>query len=158
MYRLRPRRASKALGLSAAAVAATLSLAVAEAPSASAYLNTTPNIGLFTDYTGGCNGPFNIGVSVSGATNVSPYSWRDITVELWGADSWPNPDDFLQRWSTQTFDPTGTTLHYHLERCVPLSTLDEDYGTDDVYARVTIRDRYTGYTEVVQSPEIHANF
>ncbi|HEY7008900.1 MAG TPA: hypothetical protein VH395_08170 [Jatrophihabitantaceae bacterium] len=142
----------------AAALALTLPIAIGHASSADAAINTTPHIGLFTDADGGCNGPFNIGVSVSGATDVSPYSWRDITVELWGADSWPNPDDFLQRWSTETFAPTITTLHYRLERCVPLSTLDEDWGEDDVYARVTIRDRATGYTEVVESPEIHGHF
>ena len=158
MSRTRSRQVAKPVGRLAAAVAMALSLAVGQASSAAAAINTTPHIGLFIDAEGGCNGPFNIGVSVTGATDVAPYSWRDITVELWGADSWPNPDDFLQRWSTQTFDPTLGTLYYRLDRCVALSTLDEDYGQDDVYARVTIRDQVTGYTQVVESPEIHGNF
>ncbi|HSV72867.1 MAG TPA: hypothetical protein VLH79_03815 [Chthonomonadales bacterium] len=67
---------------------------------------------------------------------------------LWGEDlgMWLNPDDFLYSYPSRHFpDATPTNPESaSFEVTLGLSLLDEDWGTDEVYGLLTLKNLYTG--------------
>jgi hypothetical protein len=138
--------------LAVAALAATLALAGASGAEAA----TNAHLGLFSGDNGVC--PTNrIGVAVSGFTDIPHPQGMNVVVELWGSDTFS--DDFLERESPEVMNfpmPQGGT--YLVQRCVLNSTLDEDWGEDEVYAKVFITDRATNQTIGLRTNEISHSF
>jgi hypothetical protein len=151
MFR-RTRSWQRALRMIAAA-GAGLVLVLAGASTAQAA--NTARLGLFVDSDGGCGGLDRIGVQVFGTLDpIFPNGVR-ITVELWGADTFS--DDFRERW---TFEELAfpNPPNYTVQRCVQLSTLDEDLGQDEVYAKVFVNNRGSGGRVSLRTQEISASF
>jgi len=71
---------------------------------------------------------------VSGDVDGSYPSGFRAVVSLWGDD--PSYDDKLLEPVVETFGSWATGYWVYL--CVDSSTLDEDWGEDEVYARVSI--------------------
>lgn len=67
---------------------------------------------------------------------------------LWGEDlgNWLNPDDFLISYASKCFpDLTPTSPEdVVFDITVGVSLLDEDWGTDEVYGLLTLKNLYTG--------------
>ena len=67
---------------------------------------------------------------------------------LWGEDlgMWLNPDDFLYCYNSKYF-PDATPTNPEMvtfDVTVGTSLLDEDYGTDEIYGLLTLKNLYTG--------------
>lgn len=118
---------------SASAATATLSIA---------YAGCVNSYGQHFDYT----------MRVRGTT--ANYQTMRVEVRLWGEDTWS--DDFLGGPYVQSYPYGGS---YLIDFCVNRSTLDEDWGQDEVYAGVRVFDRATGkQTESVESNRIYDHF
>src|SRR4051812_14294286 len=85
---------------------------------------------------------------VQGTTRYYDASHR-VEVRLWGDDTWS--DDFL----------AGPFVHYYgfgnfysIDMCANSSTLNEDWGEDEVYAGVRVYDSSGHQTEAVESNRI----
>ena len=138
-------------------VAATAALAVAFSVAPAAAASTTGHLSTFT---GGCTGNF-IGLTIAGDTVHAYSTARSFKVELWGAD--PVFDDFLASFvqKASVVTPIPANAGYIKLLCVSPNTLDEDDGTDDVYAKVFFYDSANAAGPVVESVrtnQIHANF
>jgi hypothetical protein len=115
----------------------------------------TARLSLFVDSEGGCNGLNRIGVQVNGTLNPTFPNGVRITVELWGSDTFS--DDFLERWTVKEL-PFPNPASYFVERCVLFSTLDEDIGQDEVYAKVFVDNRGPGGRVSLRTQEISTSF
>ena len=124
-----------------AAVVASLILATVGASTASA---AAANLTLAPTAT-----PNQFRVTVSGY--VSSYYPRgvDIAVRLWGEDEWS--DDLLVGPVTGTMDGDFLPGPFTISFTVSGSTLNEDWGRDELYAGVRIYNRSTG--QQVQTAE-----
>ena len=71
-----------------------------------------------------------------------------LNANLWGEDlgNWLNPDDFIFSYATKIFpDATPTAIEdVTFEAVLGNSLLNEDWGTDEVYAQLTLKNLYTG--------------
>src|SRR5438045_3926230 len=67
------------------------------------------------------------------------YPSMRVEVRLWGEDTWS--DDFLGGPFVQSYPFGGS---YVIDFCVNSSTLDEDWGRDEVYAGVRVFNAATG--------------
>jgi len=69
---------------------------------------------------------------------------------LWGEDlgMWLNPDDFLFSYGSKVFPDATPTAREKVafDVTVGVSLLDEDWGTDEVYGLLTLRNLYTNAT------------
>lgn len=67
---------------------------------------------------------------------------------LWGQDlgMWLNPDDFLYSYGSKHFpDATPTSPeNVVFDVTVGVGLLNEDWGTDEVYGLLTLKNLYTG--------------
>ena len=81
---------------------------------------------------------------------------------LWGEDlgNWLNPDDFLYSYGSKYFpDATPASPEsVSFDVTVGVSLLDEDWGTDEVYGLLTLRNLYTGNTVKRKTNVITRNF
>jgi hypothetical protein len=146
--RLVPRLASFA----AAAALAAVALAGPGAATATAATATLTNLYLGCDNAYGTH--FDHTLRVEGTTNYYSYGMR-VEVRLWGDDS--SYDDFLVGPVVHYYD--GWQTWYSIEVCANASTLDEDWGQDEIYAGVRVYDRSTGYLrEKVESNRIYDYF
>jgi hypothetical protein len=95
---------------------------------------------------------FDYTMRVRGTT--ANYLQRRVEVRLWGEDTWS--DDFLGGPYVLS-TPFGG--FYQVDFCVNSSTLDEDWGEDDIYAGVRVFNAATGrQTESVESNRIRGYF
>ncbi len=85
-----------------------------------------------------------------------------MNCSLWGEDlgNWLNPDDFLYSYGTKYFpDATPTSPEsVSFEAVIGTSLLDEDFGTDEVYGLLTLKNLYTGVTVKKKSNVISRSF
>ena len=80
-----------------------------------------------------------------------------IVVRIWGDDS--SSDDLLVGPVQQNFGQGFSGTHVLVDLCVNKSTLNEDIGTDEIYAGVRVFSHPSGaQTEVVESNRIVDNF
>jgi hypothetical protein len=83
---------------------------------------------------------------------------------LWGEDlgigNWLNPDDFIFSYGSKFFpDATPTASETAtFDATLGTSLLDEDWGTDEVYGLVTLRNLYTNNTVKRKTNVIVRNF
>ena len=120
------------LGLSGFGGAATASAADATLSIYAAGGNTCqdPATGRILDYL----------VEVHGQVNsYYPFGYR-VRLDLWGDDQWDDDHQYGPVYTTYRFAPT----HYDVLFCVDGSTLDEDWGEDEIYAKVLFQDLATG--------------
>ena len=118
---------------SASAATATLSIA---------YAGCVNSYGQQFDYT----------MRVRGTT--ANYPGMRVEVRLWGEDTWS--DDLLGGPYVQSYPFGGS---YLIDFCVNRSTLDEDWGRDEIYAGVRVFNRATGkQTETVESNRLYDYF
>ena len=117
---------------SASAATATLSLA---------YTGCTNAYGQHFDYT----------MRVRGTTNLT--SRMRVEVRLWGEDTWS--DDLLSGPHRQAYDFGG---FYSVDFCVNRSTLDEDWGRDELYAGVRVYNSVGRQVESVESNRLYDHF
>jgi hypothetical protein len=90
---------------------------------------------------------------VEGVTRYNPSEMR-VEVRLWGDDQWS--DDFLSGPYVYTSEETGG---YSLLICVNGSTLNEDWGQDEIYASIRVYDPWTGRQfDSGESNRIHGYF
>ena len=119
---------------SAAAATATLSIP---------YTGCQGSNGTWYDYT----------LRVQGTTGYHPNGIR-VEVRLWGSD--PSYDDALAGPYSNSYDWSGG---YSIDFCANRSTLDEDWGQDEIYAGVRVYDRRTNQLkEKVESNMIRDHF
>jgi hypothetical protein len=76
---------------------------------------------------------------------------------LWGQDLgwWLNPDDYLYSYASTYFSEPDSPQGASFEATLGLSLLNEDWGTDEVYGKLTLRNLYndrrvTAKTNVVR--------
>lgn len=86
----------------------------------------------------------------------TPYERREMEqglkfvlhCTLWGEDlgMWLNPDDYLYGYGSKHFpDATPTSPEMvNFDVTVGLGLLDEDWGTDEVYGLLKLKNLYTG--------------
>jgi hypothetical protein len=80
-----------------------------------------------------------------------------IVVRIWGDD--PSSDDLLVGPVQQNFSEVTSGQHVLVDLCVNKSTLNEDIGTDEIYAGVRVFSHPSGaQTEVVESNRIVDDF
>ena len=92
-------------------------------------------------------------VRVQGTTRYNPSDMR-VEVRLWGDDQWS--DDFLSGPYLYVSEETG---FYSVDMCVNSSTLNEDWGQDEIYASVRVYDPATGRQfDSGESNRIHGYF
>ena len=145
--RITPRLARSA-AVAALAAAALVVPGAATAAAATATL-TIP----YTGCQGGDGRWYDYVMRVQGTTGYHPDGMR-VEARLWGDDEWY--DDFLSGPHVQYYAWSG---HYSIDFCVNKSTLNEDWGQDELYAGVRIYDRRTGaLKEKVESNRIHDYF
>jgi hypothetical protein len=126
--------AAGALAGPAAAATATLSIP---------YRGCVNSYGQQFDYT----------LRVQGTTGYYPSGMR-VEARLWGEDEWS--DDFLGGPYVLSSAFSG---FYMIDVCVNSSTLNEDWGQDEIYAGVRVYDASTGkQREVVESNRIRDYF
>lgn len=94
--------------------------------------------------------------SVKARVHFTAYEMREMQqglkfvlhCSLWGQDlgMWLNPDDFLYSYNSKYFPDSNPTSPESVAFDVTVGTslLDEDYGTDEVYALLTLKNLYTG--------------
>ena len=106
-------------------------------------------------YTGCVNAygqEFDYTMRVRGTT--ANYQSMRIEARLWGEDEWS--DDFLGGPYVQSYIYGGS---YILDFCVNKSTLNEDWGRDEIYAGVRVFNGATGkQTESVESNRLYDYF
>lgn len=116
--------------------------------------------GQLSTFAGGCSG-VNVGIQVFGSTDHNYSITRSFKVELWGSDSFS--DDFLISYTSAPLSPfpvSGVTS-YLSQACISPNTLDEDWGTDEVYAKVFFYNSTNATGSVVESVrtnELNFNF
>jgi hypothetical protein len=107
-------------------------------------------------YTGCVNSQgtqYDYTMRVHGTTNYYPDGMR-VEVRLWGEDEWY--DDFLGGPYVASYDWSGS---YSIDFCVNRSTLNEDWGRDELYAGVRVFDASTGkQREAVETNRIRDYF
>lgn len=93
---------------------------------------------------------------VTGRVFFTVYEMREMKqglrfilhCSLWGEDlgMWLNPDDYLYSYGSRYFpDATPTSPEsVTFDVTVGLELLDEDFGTDEVYGLLTLKNLYTG--------------
>ncbi|MBL8194690.1 MAG: hypothetical protein JNM06_12920 [Blastocatellia bacterium] len=73
-----------------------------------------------------------------------------VDCKVWGEDLgwWLNPDDFLFSYSSVFFpDATPSAIEpIAFTRQVPMGLLNEDIGTDEVYAEIILKNMESGST------------
>jgi hypothetical protein len=116
--------------------------------------------GQMSTVVGGCSG-VDVGIQISGSTDHTYSITRSFKVELWGSDSFS--DDFLisYKWAPLSPFPVSGVTAYFSGACISPSTLDEDWGTDEVYAKVFFYNstNATGSAvESVRTNELNFNF
>jgi hypothetical protein len=83
------------------------------------------------------------------------YDGGHVIVRIWGDDSYS--DDLLLGPERQDFGELSGRVMVNL--CINRSTLNEDVGTDEIYAGVRVFSHTNGaQTEVVESNRIVGNF
>jgi hypothetical protein len=108
-----------------------------------------PQTGRILDYLVNVNGE---------VSNYYAFGFR-VRVDLWGDDQWD--DDHLQGPEVLTYraDPQFPLYNYDMWLCVDGSTLDEDWGEDEIYAKVLIQDIETGrYLEAPISNVVEGHY
>jgi hypothetical protein len=135
----------KSLILAAAVAALAVGPATAGAATATLsipYRGCVDGTGRNYDYT----------VRVQGSTRYYDGNHR-VEVRLWGDDTWY--DDFLAGPFVRYY---GFGNFYSIDMCANASTLDEDWGEDEVYAGVRVYDSSGRQTESVESNRIVRSF
>jgi hypothetical protein len=120
------------LGLSGFGGAATASAADATLSISAVGGNSCqdPTTGRILDYL----------VEVHGQVNsYYPFGYR-VRLDLWGDDQWDDDHQYGPVYTTYRFAPT----YYDVLFCVDGSTLDEDWGEDEIYAKLLFQDLTTG--------------
>ncbi|MEW6735856.1 MAG: hypothetical protein AB1489_31475 [Acidobacteriota bacterium] len=73
-----------------------------------------------------------------------------LDCKVWGEDLgwWLNPDDFLFSYASSFFPDASPTdvERVAFTRNVPMSTLNEDIGTDEIYAELILKNMESGAT------------
>jgi hypothetical protein len=134
------------------ALATATTLALTGAATASAATATLSIVG--TNCQGGDGRYYDYTLRVSGTTRGYAYG-SHVDVYLKGSDEWFD-DDLGGPWGRDFGD---YQWGYSIDFCVNSSTLDEDWGEDEVYAAVRVYDRATGaLKEKVNSNQIHGYF
>jgi hypothetical protein len=82
------------------------------------------------------------------------YGASRVEVRLWGDDEWS--DDFLGGPFVQSYPWGGG--YYFVEFCMNKSTLNEDWGQDEIYAGVRVFDGSGRQRETVESNRIRDYF
>lgn len=81
---------------------------------------------------------------------------------LWGEDlgMWLNPDDFLYSYGSKHFpDATPTSPESVVfDVTVGVGLLNEDWGTDEVYGLLTLKNLYTGNTVKAKTNVVKRKF
>ncbi len=81
---------------------------------------------------------------------------------LWGEDlgMWLNPDDFLYSYGSKYFpDATPTSPEsVTFDVIVGVDLLNEDWGTDEVYGLLTLKNLYTGNKVKVRTNVVKRKF
>jgi hypothetical protein len=115
-----------------ATVTSLMVVGVAGAGATTAVASTTAELSIaFSPCEDGYGTHYDYGMRVKGETDwYSPT--LSIAVDLFGDD--PSYDDHLT--GPITFQNVGGWGHYQVEFCVNSSTLNEDWGQDEVYATV----------------------
>jgi hypothetical protein len=79
-------------------------------------------------------------VEVHGQVNsYYPFGYR-IRLDLWGDDQWDDDHQYGPEYITYRYGPT----YYDVLFCVDGDTLDEDWGEDEIYAKLLFQDLSTG--------------
>jgi hypothetical protein len=95
---------------------------------------------------------FDYTMRVRGTT--ANYLGMRVEVRLWGEDPWS--DDFVGGPYVQSYPYGGS---YLIDFCLNKSTLDEDWGRDEIYAGVRVFNTATGkQVETVESNRIYDYF
>lgn len=83
---------------------------------------------------------------------------------LWGEDlgpgNWLNPDDFIFSYASKHF-PDATPANPEMvtfTATLGTSLLNEDFGTDEVYGRLRLKNLYTGNVVTAKTNVIKRNF
>ena len=102
-------------------------------------------------------------VTVCGNVSNAYPGGADVEIRLWGSDTFS--DDFLfGPYVTTAIDygafpcPEGGSGNIHASFLVSASTLNEDWGTDEVYARVRARNRRNGSVQNFTTNTISRSF
>jgi hypothetical protein len=96
--------------------------------------------------------PYLVSVYGRAAKYYNPTTTR-AEVRLWGDDT--SSDDFLAGPYTATWNGSEAFVEF----AVSGATLDEDWGTDEIYAGIRIVDRATGKVlEGIETFRVTANF
>jgi hypothetical protein len=127
-----------------AAVTSLFVAGVAGGGAATASAETTAELSLpFIDCEDGYGNRYDYIMRVTGTTD---YAARRVEVQLYGEDEWY--DDKLGDKRIMAYDTAPG--YYWYEFCVNSSTLNEDWGRDEVYAKVTFVTA-AGYAPSVKS-------
>jgi len=136
------RRLLASLALAAAMIGAgATSASAATATLSIAYTGCTNAYGQHFDYT----------MRVRGTT--STHARMRVEVRLWGEDEWY--DDLLAGPYAQSYDFGGS---YLIDFCVNKSTLDEDWGRDELYAGVRVYNSAGRQIESAESNRLYDHF
>lgn len=88
-----------------------------------------------------------------------------LDCKVWGEDrgqnAWIDADDHLFTFATQFFFPDATPTmseNAKFERDVPLTTLNEDATTDEIYAELILKNLETGATTVLRTNKVEHQF
>jgi hypothetical protein len=132
-----------------ASVAALVATALAGPAAAATATLSIPYRGC----VGGDGRNYDYTLRVQGTTGYYPSGIR-VEARLWGEDTFS--DDFLG--GPYVFASTFSGF-YSIDFCANSSTLDEDWGQDEIYAGVRVYDRSTGrQVETVESNRIRDYF
>jgi len=132
-----------------AGLAVTVAMLAGGAADASAATAT-----LSIPYTGCANAygqQFDYTMRVRGTT--ATHDRMRVEVRLWGEDEWS--DDFLVGPISQSYDFGG---FYSVDFCINKSTLDEDWGRDELYAGVRVYNAAGRQIESVESNRLYDYF
>lgn len=100
----------------------------------------------------------------------TPYEMREMReglrfvlhCSLWGQDlgMWLNPDDYLFSYESKHYpDRTPTSPEaITFDVTVGVSLLDEDWGTDEVYGLLTLKNLYNGQKVKAKSNVVKRKF
>jgi hypothetical protein len=136
------RRCLAGLALTAAMLGAgAASASAATATLSIPYAGCTNSYGRQFDYT----------MRVRGTT--ATHDRMRVEMRLWGEDEWS--DDLLVGPISQSYDFGGA---YTIDFCVNKSTLDEDWGRDELYAGVRVYNSAGRQIESVESNRLYDYF
>jgi hypothetical protein len=85
----------------------------------------------------------------------------DLTASLWGDDGGGSDDDFIRNFVVTPGWPVATSTGFSAQlytKSLYYTKLDEDDGTDEIYARVSYWDCHTGLTRSFRTGTIWGNF